>query len=678
MQTTEAHPFLQTDCAVRWSALTPEHVVPDITAALKTARGRIEKIGAQAADTLSYENSFGAFEAALEPLNTAWNYVGHLDSVANSPELRKAHNEMLPLVSEFHSRLYVDKALWNVLKTFAQSAPAQTLDQARARFVSEVSADFRENGADLPEDKRARLVEIDAELAQLTQKFSENVLDATNAFSLVVEDEAQLEGLPASAVEAAALDAKQHNAPGWRFTLHEPVLHPVLQYADNEPLRRTLWEAFNAVGREQPYDNKPLVPRILELRDEKARLLGFDNFSDYVLSRRMAKTGKRALDFIEDLHTRVEKKFKEECAELETFKAETLNSTPEPLEPWELSYWAEKLRKARTDFDGEQLRPYFEVSRVIHGLFTLSQKLFGISITENKSVERWHESVKACDVFDSDSGEKIGLFYADWHPRVTKRSGAWMNPLKDTPQIGCVCGNMTAPTAEKPALLTHEEATVVFHEFGHLLHHLLGKVPVKSLNGTNVAWDFVELPSQIMENWCWEPEALKLFARHWQTNEPLPQAFLEKMLKAKNFRSASFAMRQLSFGKLDLEMHLNAAVRQGDLEANLKAALKNYTAPLKRDTPTILYHFNHLFSGPVAYASGYYSYKWAEVLEADAFTRFQKEGILNPETGKAFRDTILSQGNLQDPETLFQNFLHRPPNPNALLKREGLLGEEGR
>ena len=673
-----SHPFLQDDLAVRWSELTPEHVVPDIACALEKAKADLAKIAAQNLQSLSYESTFGALEKALEPLGRAWNYVGHLDSVCNTPELRKAYNAMLPAVSEFYSRLYLDKALWRTIKAFAESPAAVALEPPYKRHCDEVCADFRENGADLPDDKRARLIAIETETAALTQKFSENVLDATNAFECVLDDPARLSGLPESAKAAALQSAKEKGLckdgkNRWRFTLHEPSLGPVLQYADDAELRRQLWQAANAVGREDPYANFAHVPRILALRHEKALLLGKAHFPDHILSRRMARTGKQALGFIEAMHKRIEPFFRAECRELENFRAEQTGEPPRHLEPWEVSYWAEKLRRARTDFDAESLRPYFEVNSVIKGLFDIAQELFGITISPNTAAERWHPQVCAYDMKDAHTGDYLGLFYADWHPRPQKRAGAWMNPLSTgRPHSGVICGNMTAPRPDAPALLSHDEVTVIFHEFGHLLHHMLGESPVKSLGGTNVAWDFVELPSQILENWCWEPDALARFARHYQTGQPIPHPLLQKMIRARHFRAASFAMRQLSFAKMDLEMHLHADTWGADLENKVNRAIEAYLPPLARPAPAIIYRFGHLFSGPVAYASGYYSYKWAEALEADAFSRFQKEGVLNPQTGRAFRNAILSQGNLKPPEQLFFDFMGRPPDMSALLRREGL------
>jgi len=676
---TQAHPFLQDATAVRWSLLVPEAVEPDIALALAQAQQAVDAVAA-APVPLSYEATFGAFESALYTLGLAWNYVSHLDSVRNTPALRAAYNAMLPKVSEFYSRLYLNAGLWHSLKTFAESPQAKELDPARRRYVEETCADFRENGADLPESQRQRLIAVDTQLAALTQKFSENVLDATNAFALVIENDYRLSGLPASARAAALADAQAHDLckdgrARWRFTLHEPSLTPVLQYADDPALRQCLWAAANTVGRAAPYANTALVPEILALRHEKAQLLKAAHFPNYVLARRMARTGEKALAFIDDMHARIVPAFRRECEELESFKAERTGTPRAPLEPWDVAYWAEKLRRERTDFDAESLRPYFEINRTISGLFAIAQTLFGIRITPNTTAETWHPDVRAYDVADVATGESVGLFYTDWFPRSDKRGGAWMNPLRTgRPHTGLICGNLTPPSGDTPSLLTHGEVTTLFHEFGHLLHHLLGNAPVRALGGTNVAWDFVELPSQILENWCWEPEALAHFASHWQTGEPLPPVLLEKMLRAKNFRAASFVMRQLSFAKMDLEIHLHADEwAHDDLESRARAALAAYQMPLARPVPTLLYRFGHLFSGPVAYASGYYSYKWAEALEADAFTRFQAEGVLNPATGRAFRETVLSQGNLRPPEDLFRAFLGRDPDPDAVLRRDGLL-----
>jgi oligopeptidase A len=686
-----SHPFLDPSFEIRWSELTPEHIGPDIGAALIRAGAAVAEIAGRDLGALTYENTFLALEKATDELTSAWAKVTHLQSVADSPELRAAHNEMLPKVSEFFARIPLNPELWRRLKAFAGSPAAASLRGDRRRFLEETEADFRQAGADLPPAQRARLEALQGELAQATQKFSENVLDATNAWQLVVEDGSRLAGLPAHAEAAARRGAAEKglgsaDRPAWRFTLQGPVQEPFLMYLDDDALRREMWEAAVAVGARPPHDNTGLLARILALRAEKAALLGRGHFADLVLERRMAKSGARALAFLEDLRGRSAEAFARETRELEEFKARGTGRTAGsvPLAPWELSYRAEKLRKARHDFDAEALRPYLPMERVIAGLFELVGRVFGLAISEKREAETWHPDVKFYEMRDA-RGRHVGSFYADWHPRESKRGGAWMSylltggPRADgtrAPHLGLICGNLTPPAAGRPALLTHREAETIFHEFGHLLHHLLGEVEVKSLNGVNVAWDFVELPSQIMENWCWERESLDLFARHHGTGAPIPDELFAKMTAARNFRSASAMMRQVAFAKMDLLLHIRAAefAAEPDAEPKARAAVADCLIPTEPPGPTIIKRFTHLFSEPVGYAAGYYSYKWAEVLEADAFTRFRREGLFNPRVGAEFVDKILSRGNGADPAVLFRDFMGRDPDLRALLARSGLAG----
>jgi oligopeptidase A len=419
------------------------------------------------------------------------------------------------------------------------------------------------------------------------------------------------------------------------------------------------------------------------LRQEEAALLGRPHFADHVLQRRMAKSGGQALAFVEDLQRRAAPAFARECRELEEFKARCTGEPVGPLKAWEVAFWAEKLRRERYAFDDEALRPYLPMDRVIAGLFELAHRVFSLRITERPAgaVEVWHPEVRYYDLHDT-SGRHLGSFYADWHPRESKRGGAWMGylitggPQPDgsrKPHLGYICGNLTPPADGRPALLTHREVETIFHEFGHLLHHLLGEVEVKSLNGVNVAWDFVELPSQIMENWCWERESLDLFARHHETGAPIPEEIFTRMTAARNFRSACGTMRQVQFAKMDLLLHTRTEEFLGDeLEARIRAAVQDTMIPTEPPGRTILLRFNHLFSDAVGYAAGYYSYKWAEVLDADAFTRFKREGIFNATTGADFVRHILSRGNSADPAELYRSFMGRDPELNALLERSGL------
>jgi len=459
-----------------------------------------------------------------------------------------------------------------------------------------------------------------------------------------------------------------------------------MTYLEDDALRHEMWSAATRVGAQPPHDNTPLISRILALRAEKAALLEKSHFADLTLERRMAKTGRRALEFMTDLQQRAAPAFAQETGELEEFKAQITGQPRARLAPWELAFWSEKLRRAQYDFDEEALRPYFPMDAVIEGMFELVKRVFGLRVVERQvdgEIETWHPEVKFYDLFDG-RGRPLGSFYADWHPRESKRGGAWMNyvitggPRPDgsrAPHLGLICGNMTPPAEGRPALLTHREVETVFHEFGHLLHHLLGEVEIKSLNGVNVAWDFVELPSQIMENWTWERESLDLFARHHETGAPIPRAIFEKMIAAKNFRSASAIMRQVAFAKMDLLMHMRTAefAAESDVEPKVRALIDDCMIPTEPPAPTIVKRFSHIFSDPVGYAAGYYSYKWAEVLDADAFTRFKREGLFNSKVGSEFVAHVLSRGNSADPTELFRAFMGREPDLNALLQRSGLM-----
>ena len=720
------NPFLQKDFHVRWSTLTADHIEADISKALIDAQAAVDNVAARSADaaeTLTYANTIAALDDGLETLNHAWGLVSHLDSVNNSPELRDAHNAILPKVTEFFSSIPLNEPLWKTLKAFGQSTATDQLSATKQRYVHETLADFREQGADLPPEKKARAAEVQKRLAEITQQYSEHSLDATNAWDKIITDEAELAGLPASAIAAAKQNAaeKGHDS-AWRFTLQAPSLIPVLTYANSDSLRQELWQAYAAIGRGKKYNNQELVREILDLRYEFAQLVGQANFADHVTARRMAASGDAALKFGEAIFDKVQAQFVDEVNALRQFKADSTDEPRDLLEPWEVGYWAEKQRQANYDFDEEALRPYFPIDRVISGMFDIAQQIFGLRIEEREAAfisegttsassaepkpepssqhsslksqvsssqlsplpEVWHEEVKFYDLFDAETGEQLGSFYADWHPREPKRGGAWMNYLltgnRDasigprTPHLGLICGNLTPSVGDQPALLNHREVETIFHEFGHLLHHLCGEVEVKGLNGVNVPWDFVELPSQILENWCWDRESLDLFARHHETGEPIPQDLFDKMLAARNYMKASGNARQLSFGKMDLELHINwPQSNKKDLDTFIKKQLAGYSAEYKTEPKSNVFNFSHLFSSPTGYAAGYYSYKWAEVLDADAFTRFQKEGILNAATGRAFRNEILAKGNSEDPAQLFKNFMGRAPDPEALLKRDGLI-----
>jgi oligopeptidase A len=704
-----AAPFLSQDFHIRWSTLTPDHIEADIRAALKKAQADLDSLIDQDRGKLSFESVVLGLDGVTRGLNEAWGLVTHLESLCNSPAMREAHNKMLPEVSAFFAKIPLNEHLWDLLFTYSTTEEARKLNSVRKRALEEEMQGFIEAGANLPPERKKRMEELTTELSQLTQKYSENVLDSTNKWELIIDDPKRLQGLPPSVIESARADAaaKNHGTaeqPAWRFTLKAPSMIPVMEYLEDASIRKQVWEGTCAVGRGGEHDNTELVWKILRLRHEKAKIMGKANFADHILAHRMAKTGRSALRFIEDLYSRVHEAFQHETIELQEYRADTDHQSVDLFEPWEVAFWAEKQRKAKYDFYEEELRPYFPLDKVLAGMFQLAEKVFDLHITPREvvyvapgtqapknvspqpgkagPVEVWDTEVKFYEV-RNEKDVHIGSLYADWHPRDSKRGGAWMNYLKmGVPpsgerdrrlHLGLICGNMTPPVDGKPALLTHDEVCTVFHEFGHLLHLLCGNVEVPSLNGTSVYWDFVELPSQLMENFCWERESLDLFARHHETRKAIPAKLFKKMLAAKNYRSASDIMRQLAFGKLDLELHMHHATDEGtDLDKLARKLLEGYVMALKTEPPTMARRFSHLFSNPVGYAAGYYSYKWAEVLDADAFTRFQKEGVLNPAVGREFRDTILSKGNSEDPAKLYHDFMGRDPDAMALLVRAGL------
>ena len=693
-------PFLDSSFHVRWSRLVADAVVPDITKALEEAQLEIDDLAENwSADELTFENTIAAFEEGGETLDLAWDLVSHLDMVRNSDDLREAKNEMLPKVIQFSSRIYFNEGLWNRIKTFLESDEGKSLSGIQQRLAEKITEGFIDSGADLPPESKERLEKVQSELGQKSQKFGENVLDSTNAWDLVLEDDSRLGGIPQTAREIFITQAKEKGlgsdeSPVYRLTLQFPSLLPVLTHADDESLRREVWEASITVGFGGAFDNSDLIGEILALRQEKAALLGKAQFADHVLQRRMAKDGAAALGFVEDLYAKTKPFFEKEVAELAEFRKEQEPGWDGSFQPWDVGYWSEKLRVAKYDFDDEQLRPFFPIDRVLEGMFRLTEKLFGFKISEKETIyaepgaspegegiEVWHPEVRFYELHDADSGDHLGSFYADWHPREEKRSGAWMNELftgrpplsgkKREPHLGLIVGNLTPSSGDKAALLTHDEVQTVFHEFGHLLHHLLGEVPVKSLNGINVVWDFVELPSQIMENFCWSRKSLDFFARHYESGEPIPDDLFEKMIAARNFQSAMMMMRQLAFGKMDLDLHINHhSADLSNLDGLIEKILDGYVMDLATKPPTMARRFSHIFAG--GYAAGYYSYKWAEVLDADAFTRFEESGVLSPEVGREFREKILSKGNSHEAGDLFRAFMGRDPDSNSLLVRSGL------
>ena len=667
-----SNPLTEIQFDIPFDKIRAEHVRPAIDRLLAEARASLDAL-ATSEGPPTYGNTLAALEDLGEKLGYAMGVIGHLESVATYPELRAAYNDVQPDVSAFFSGIPLNAAVWNRLRAVSATPEAGNLSPTKKRFLEKTLDDFRRSGADLEPAEKSRLLEINVELSKVTTKYAENVLDATNAFDLVIEDESGLAGLPPTAVAAARESAEREGKQGWRFTLQAPSYLAVMTYLDDAAVRETMYRAFSARAAGDDYDNTGNMARILALRHEKAGILGYRDFADLVLEDRMAKTGSAARRFVNGLRARTQGAFEAENDDLEAFAGTV-------VQPWDVAYQAEKLRKAQYDFDEEDLRPYFPYEGVLAGMFDLARRLFGIAIRKRDGMPVWDSGVNTYDILDSD-GLHLGSFYADYFPRENKRGGAWMDALITgeptahgfSPHLGLNCGNLTPPTAGRPALLTHREVETIFHEFGHLLHHLLSRVEVKSLSGTNVAWDWVELPSQIMENWCWEREALDMFARHHQTGEPIPEELFAKMKRARNFRSANAQMRQLGFGTLDLALHTEfEPAKDGDVLAYARGILQRHSPAHLHDDYAMVASFTHLFSSPVGYGAGYYSYKWSEMLDADAFTRFAREGIFNPDTGESYRRNILERGNSAEPEDLFRSFMGRDPDPEALLRRLGL------
>jgi len=669
------NPLLELSRPIPFNAIREAHVEPAVRALLAETTTAIDAVAASSGP-YTYDSTLGALERSSEKLELVMSLVEHLESVSTTPALREAYNAVLPDVSALWSSIPLNDGLFRVIREFSRTSEAAALDPTRKRFLDKTLADFRRSGAELSAEKKEELKGIDRELSLITTKFSQNLLDSSNAFEIVIEDDAALAGLPESAKLAAKESAAQKGKPGYRFTLQAPSITAVLTYANDRSLREKNWRAQNTPATEGEHDNRPIISKILELRKAKANVLGFKDFADFQLDDRMAKTGAEATRFINELRERTQAAFERENRELLAFRTELEGEGAPPIEPWDVTYYAEKLRRARFALDEEELRAYFPAEAALQGAFTLAERLYGVRIEPIAGVPAWDSEVRAFRLCD-EGGAELGTFYVDLYPRENKRSGAWMHGLiaavPPQPNLAVFCLNASPPAGGKPSLLLHRDVETLFHEFGHLLHHTLSRVNVRSLAGTRVAQDFVELPSQIMENWCSEREALDLFARHYETQEPLPAVLLERMTAARTFRAANMQMRQLGFASVDLALHIDySPEKHGDVLAFARDILqKHAVAPFPADY-AMLAGFLHLFGHPVGYAAGYYSYKWAEVLDADAFHRFKSEGVLSRRVGQEFRDRLLSRGDSADPMELFVAFRGRKPAVDALLQRQGL------
>jgi oligopeptidase A len=682
---TSANPLLDVRVPVPFDEVRAEHIEPAVDTLLARAQTTLDAIAAMPSPR-TYASTLEALDLATKELEYATNVASHLEAVIGTPDLRDAFAAVTPKVTSFFSQLLLSEPLYKALRDLDATEEAKNLDPARRRFLTKTLADFRRNGAELDAAGKRRLGEIDIALSELTLKFGQNVVDATAAFDLLIDeaDVARLAGLPAGAVEAAHKAAESKGKKGYRFTLQAPSYGPVLTFVHDRRLRETLYRAHvtrsSGKGPGGPErDNCGIIKDVLALRMEKARLLGFAHFADLAIDDRMAKTGKEALAFVTMLRDRLQPGFERENAELAAFAKK--HGHEGNLEPWDISYWAETQRRALFDFDEETLRPYFPLDRVTRGLFEVATSLYGITIDRDPAARVWHEDVTAWSVLDGDR-KRIGGFYLDLFPRETKRDGAWMAGVVDRlpgtahelENVAVVVGNVTPPRKRgEPALLNHREVETLFHEFGHMLHHVLSEVPIRSLAGTRVVSDFVELPSMIMENWCWETEALDRFARHCETGAPIPADVKTRMLAARTYRAANALIRQLGFSTVDLLLHTVYDPKQhGDVMEYARGVFGRFSsAPLPADY-AMLASFSHLFGGAYGYAAGYYSYQWSEVLEADAFGRFRDGGILSSEVGDRFRRMILARGDTDDPAVLYRAFLGRDPEVGALLTRLGI------
>jgi len=674
------NPLLNMEGLPPFSLIKPEHVEPAIDHLLKLGREQTEQL-LSSGGKFTWNNLVAPLERLDDRLGRAWSPVSHMNSVVNSDELRKAYNACLPKLSAYATEMGQNERLYKAYKAVAQSD--QQLDIAQRKLLDNSLRDFHLSGVDLPTEEKARFKEISQRLSKLGSQFEENLLDATNAWSKLITDQKELAGLPPSALALSRQIAQQRGEEqGWMLTLEFPSYLPVMSYADNRELRRELYWAYTTRASDQgphagKWDNSEIIEEILKLRHEQAQLLGFANYADRSLARKMAESSDQVIDFLVDLGKRSRLQAARELEELGDFAAEQYQA--DNLEAWDIAYYSEKLRKQRFDITQEELKPYFPETRVVPGMFAVVNRLYGIQITEIEGVDRWHPDVRFFEIRDRD-GAVRGQFYLDLYARQKKRGGAWMDGCVDRmyndrcaqlPVAYLTC-NFSPPVAGKPALFTHDEVVTLFHEFGHGLHHLLTLVDYPGVAGINgVPWDAVELPSQFMENWCWERQALDLISGHYQNDEPIPEALYKKMRAAKNFQSGMQLARQLEFGLFDFRLHREYDPARGGRVDEILEQVREQVAVLKPPAfNRFPQGFSHIFAG--GYAAGYFSYKWAEVLSADAFSLFEERGIFDADIGASFLHNILEQGGSRDAMELFIAFRGREPKIDALLQHSGI------
>jgi peptidyl-dipeptidase Dcp len=649
---------------------------PAFEEAIAMARKEIDDIISNT-DSPTFENTIEALDYSGETLDRLSNIFFNLNSAETSDEIQKIAQEVSPLLTAFGNDITLNEDLFRKVKLVYDQKDRLELTPEQSMLLDKKYKGFARNGALLPEDKKEKLREIDTELAKRKLTFGENVLAETNDYQLHLTGANDLKGLPEGTIEAAADLAKSEGKNGWIFTLDHPSYIPFVTYADNRELRKELAVAAGKKAfRDNDRNNEDNVKAIAKLRYERAKLLGYESHAHFVLEERMAQSPQKVKSFLNDLLEKAKPAALKEFAELTQFANEI--DGIEKLEKWDGGYYSEKLKQKLFDFDDEQLKPYFKLENVQQGAFTVANKLFGLTFKEVFDIDKYHEDVQTFEVLDFE-GELVAIFYSDFFPRKGKRNGAWMTSFKpqyikggknQRPHVSIVC-NFTKPTETKPSLLTFQEVTTLFHEFGHALHGMLANTTYPSLSGTSVYWDFVELPSQVMENWCYEPEALALFAKHYETGEIIPQHFIEKIKASASFQEGIATMRQLSFGMLDMAYHSNDPSDITDVKTFENDAFESTKLYPDVAENCMSVSFSHIFQG--GYSSGYYSYKWAEVLDADAFEFFKEKGIFNTEVAARFRDNILSKGGTEQPMELYVRFRGKEPKPDALLRRAGLI-----
>ncbi|WP_060990088.1 oligopeptidase A [Photobacterium leiognathi] len=664
--------------------IKPEHIKPAVEKAIADCRENVESVLMEMAEP-TWETICAPLAETDDRLSRIWSPVGHLNGVKNSPELREAYESCLPLLSDYSTWLGQHKGLYEAYKALKASDKFAELSKAQQKSIKDALKEFELSGIGLPAQEQARYGEISKRLSELSSKFSNNVLDATMAWSKVITDVEQLSGLPESVLLAAKANAEAKGEEGYLFTLDMPSYLPVMTYCDNRELRAEMYEAFGTRASDRgpnagEFDNTEVIAEKLKLSHELARMLGFNSYSEKSLATKMAESTEQVLGFLNDLADRAKPQGEREVAELRDYARNEFGV--ETLEPWDFAYYSEKLKQHRYSISDEELRPYFPEKKVVAGLFEVLKRVFGLEIKQRDGVEVWHESVKFYDIFDN-KGTLRGSFYLDLYAREHKRGGAWMDECVvrrtridgslQTPVAYLTC-NFNRPVGDKPALFTHNEVVTLFHETGHGIHHMLTQVDVAAVSGINgVPWDAVELPSQFLENWCWEEEALAFISGHYETGEPLPKAMLDKMLAAKNFQSAMFILRQLEFGLFDFTLYTEYDPEVGaqvlDTLFKVKSRVSVVPSPEWGRFP---HSFSHIFAG--GYSAGYYSYLWAELLSSDAFSRFEEEGIFNPLTGQDFLTCILEQGGSEEPMALFKRFRGREPELDAMLRHSGITG----